>query len=67
MTEKQAKRQLAKMLEEYTAGSVLHLLADICGHEARHQSDPLVHDQLKLVEHALVVVGYGIDAAQPRP
>ena len=68
MTEKQAKKQLTKMLDDFTVGSVLHLLADVVGkfaERAKVQDDPRVFDQCKMVEHTLVVVGMGIDAVTP--
>ncbi len=68
MTEKQAKKQLADMLGRFTTGSVLHLLADIQREEAEdaaNNGDVARFEQCKLVEHALIVVGMGIDAAHP--
>ena len=68
MNEKQAKRQLERMLHSFTAGSVLHLLADLhrdAANQARQADDAKTYRQCKLVEQALVVVGMGVDAAQP--
>jgi len=68
MTEKQAKKHLRKMLDHFTVGSVLHLLADVVAksaEKAKVQDDVRAFDQCKLVEHTLVVVGMGIDAATP--
>jgi len=68
MTEKQAKKQLTKMLDHFTAGSILHLLGDVVAksaEEARAKDDARQFEQCKTVEHALVVVGLGIDAARP--
>lgn len=68
MNEKEAKRQLARMLRSYTAGSVLHLLADLhreSAEQARKAEDAVKYRQCKLVEHALVIVGMGVDAALP--
>jgi hypothetical protein len=69
MTEDRAKRQLARMLRSFTAGSVLHLLADICresAQQALRRRDERLHEQLQTVEAALVVVGCGVDAILPR-
>jgi phosphoglycerate dehydrogenase-like enzyme len=68
MNEKQAKRQLAKLLRSYTSGSVLHLLADLhrdTAEKARRADDAVTYGQHKLVEQTLVVVGMGVDAALP--
>lgn len=68
MNEKRAKRQLERMLRSFTAGSVLHLLADLhrdAADQARRADDAKTYCQCKLVEQALVVVGMGVDAAQP--
>ena len=68
MTEKQAKKQLTRMLDDYTVGSVLHLLADVVGksaEKAKVQDDVREFDRCKTVENALFVVGLGIDAARP--
>lgn len=67
MTEKQAKKQLAKMLDSFTPGSVLHLLADVRRDEAEDaakEGDVARFEQCKLVEHTLVVVGAGVDAVK---
>lgn len=69
MREDRAKKQLATMLRTFTAGSVLHLLADIFGEsaeEARQDGDATAHEQFTLAHAALVVVGLGIDAICPR-
>jgi len=62
MTEKQAKKHLTKMLDHFTAGSILHLLGDVV---AKSANDPRRIDQCKLVEQTLFVVGLGIDAVTP--
>lgn len=69
MTEKQAKKQLLRMLRQFTAGSVLHLLADIqrdAAEQAANNGDVARFEQCRLAEHALIVVGAGIDAVQPQ-
>lgn len=69
MNELQAKRQLKKMLRSLTAGSILHLLAEIfreSAEEAKQENDLTSHRQFTLVEKALIVVGMGIDAANPQ-
>ena len=68
MHERRAKRLLAKMLHSYTAGSVLHLLADLhreAAEEARRAGDVIHYQQHKTVEQALFVVGLGVEAALP--
>lgn len=68
MNERQAKRQLERMLRSFTAGSVLHLLADLhreAADQARQADDAMTYRQCKLVEQTLVVVGLGVDAARP--
>lgn len=68
MTEEQAKQHLTEMLDRFTVGSILHLLADVqkdSAEQARLADDALAFDQAKMVEHTLFVVGIGIDAAQP--
>ena len=69
MKEAQAKKQLKRMLRSLTAGSILHLLAEIfkeSAEEAQEENDPVSHRQFKLVELALIVVGMGVDAANPQ-
>ncbi len=68
MDEHQARQQLAMLLDTYTPGSVLHLLADLYRNsaEAARQSDDVVaFDRYKMTEHVLFVVGLGVDAANP--
>ena len=68
MTESEAKQHLTEMLDRFTVGSILHLLADIqreAAETARRADDPVTFERAKLVEHALFVVGMGIDAAKP--
>ncbi len=68
MNERQAKRQLERMLRSFTAGSVLHFLADLhreAANEARQADDAMTYRQCKLIEQTLVVVGMGVDAARP--
>lgn len=68
MNEKQAKRQLERMLCSFTVGSVLHLLADLhreAANQARQADDSIAYRQCRLVEQTLVVVGMGVDAARP--
>ncbi len=66
MSEVQAKKQLRKILQTLTAGSVLHLLADVSREsaaEAKRDNDVASYRQFTLVENTLIVVGMGIDAA----
>ncbi len=69
MTEQRAKKQLRRMLDDFTAGTVLYFLADVFREDAeaaRQAGDDLAATQCKNVEAALFVVGMGIDAARPR-
>jgi len=63
-----AKKLLAELLDHYTTGSVLHLLADLhsaSADDARASGNETSCDQLRHIEHTLIVVGMGIDAADP--
>jgi hypothetical protein len=69
VTEKRAKKQLRRLLDTFTAGTVLHLLAEVFreeAQEARRAGDRTALRQCRSVEAALYVVGMGIDAARPR-
>ncbi len=69
VTEDRAKKQLATMLRSFTAGSVLHLLAEIVresAEDARQAGDATAQEQFMLAHAALVVVGLGIDAIRPQ-
>lgn len=68
MSDDQAKEQLTAMLEHYTTGSILHLLADLyreSAESAQQDGDALACDRFKTIEHALFVMGLGIDSAHP--
>ncbi|HAH48891.1 hypothetical protein [Gimesia sp.] len=68
MSDDQAKEQLTAILEHYTTGSVLHLLADLyreSADSAQQDGDALACDRFKAIEQALFVVGLGVDAANP--
>ncbi len=69
MTEEKAKKQLTTMLRSFTPGSILHLLAEVyreSAERARRRRDQTLYEQCRTVEAALIVVGYGVDAAHPR-
>lgn len=59
MTEKKAKRELRRMLDDFTTGTLLHFLDDLF-------RDDLAAGQCQRAEATLFVVGMGIDAARPR-
>jgi hypothetical protein len=63
--EAQAKQLLGDMLARFTAGSLLHLLAEVL----RDQSDdqPAVTDPLRDAVRALFVLDLGIDSVLPGP
>lgn len=66
MSDDQAKERLIELLDRYTAGSILHLLAEIyrkSAEETRQSGDPAAYEQSKTFEHALFVLGLGIDGA----
>lgn len=68
MSESEAKQYLTEMLNRFTLGSVLHLLADLQRDEAeqaRLDDDAAAFNQAKMIENTLFVVGLGIDAAMP--
>lgn len=68
MNEGEAKERLIEMLDAFTPGSILHLLAEIIAlHavDAHTAKDDQVSEQCRLVEHTLIVLGMGIDAAMP--
>jgi hypothetical protein len=68
MNEKQAKRDLERLLQSYTLGSVLHLLADLhreAADEAERADDAEEYLKHRMIEHVLFVVGLGVDAALP--
>lgn len=68
MKEDRAKQHLTQLLDAYTVGSVLHLLADHYGEQAelaRIADDAAAFQRCKTVEHALFVMGMGVDAANP--
>lgn len=63
MDEVQAKQLLADLLARFTAGSILHLLAEVLRDAADDQ--PSVADPLRDVLGALFVLGVGLDAVLP--
>lgn len=65
MNERTAKEQLRAMLGLFTAGTVLHLLAEAIRDDA-DKADALAGERVRVVESALFVVGLGIDAALPQ-
>ncbi len=69
MTENRAKARLRRMLATLTAGSVVHLLAELFSEQAeaaRRGGDDLAAERCGNVAATLFVVGLGIDAACPR-
>lgn len=69
MKELQAKKILRKLLRDFTAGSILHLLADVYREnavEASQCEDEMAFERCKSLEAALYVVGIGVDGACPR-
>jgi hypothetical protein len=69
MNDQLAKQQLEEMLESFTAGSILHLLAELYkayAEQAQEDGDVIAVEQCQIVEACLFAVGLGIDAACPR-
>jgi len=69
VSENRARTQLRRMLGTLTAGSVLHLLAELFAEQAdaaRRVGDDLTAGRCENAEATLFVVGVGIDAACPR-
>jgi hypothetical protein len=69
MTENAAKEHLLAVLDVFTAGTVLHLLAEIVreeGAESRRAGDSLTANRCEQAAVALFVMGLGIDAALPQ-
>ncbi|MBN9519776.1 hypothetical protein J0H58_14840 [bacterium] len=69
MTEDAAREHLRAVLDVFTAGTVLHLLAEVVredGAEARRAGDERTADRCEDAAAALFVVGLGIDAALPQ-
>ena len=66
MNEHEAKEQLRAMLDSFTAGTVLHLLAEVIRADAREAGDDRAVERGVAVEATLFVVGLGIAAALPR-
>lgn len=65
MTENEARTQLRRMLSTLTAGSVLHLLAELFeadAEAAQRVGDDLTAERCENVSATLAVVGLGIDA-----
>src|SRR5690348_9748650 len=72
MKEAAAKKHLRRMRRDFTAGSILHLLAGLLAEdaeEARLHNKSLAYEHYKSVEAALLVVGTGwrrLAPANPR-
>jgi hypothetical protein len=66
MTERTAKEQLRPMPGSFTAGTVLHLLAEVVRADAAMADDPVAGERGRADSTALFVVGLGIDAVHPR-
>ena len=65
MTEMKAKEHLRTMPASFTAGTVLHLLAEVIQADAREAGNDWAVERGVAVEATLFVVGLGIDAALP--
>jgi hypothetical protein len=63
MTEPQAKATLRRMPRSLTAGSLLHVLAELFRETADRSQHP---DKAREVAATLFVVGLGVNAACPR-
>jgi pilus assembly protein TadC len=65
VTENTAKDHLRAMLASFTAGMVLHMLAEVIRADADQAGDDLAFERGVAVEKTLFVVGLGVDAALP--
>jgi hypothetical protein len=68
VSEKEAIRQLQKMLRSYTIGSVCHLLADAHRkhvEDAGQAGDPVAVRRNEIAQHVLFCIGVGLDSAIP--
>ena len=65
MNERTAKEQLRAMLGLFTAGTVLHLLAEAIRDDA-DKAAALAGERVRVVESPLCVVALGIDASLPQ-
>lgn len=69
MSEAEAKEQLNLILESFTVGGILNLLADIyreMADDAQQDNDAMRRDQCSRIESTLIVVGSGCDANLPQ-
>ena len=64
MNESQAKQQLADMLARFTAGSILHLLAEVLKDSA-DEPDEAAAEAMRDAIGALFVLGIGLNAIWP--
>lgn len=68
MNDEIAKEQLTDLLDHYTIGSILHLLGALyeqAADEAKLANNNELENRCKVVEHALLVIGVGIDSVNP--
>jgi hypothetical protein len=68
--EDKAKRQLEKMLQSFSPGSVLMMIGQVFAEraeEAREGGSESIADNLKEAEATMNVVGFGLDAILPKP
>ena len=61
MNEAQAKQLLRDLLTRFTAGSILHLLAEVLKDQAGEQ-DETTHEAVRDALGALFVLGVGLNA-----
>ena len=64
VNESQAKQQLADMLARFTAGSLLHLLAEVLKDSAG-ELDEAATEAMRDAAGALFVLGIGLNAVWP--
>lgn len=70
MKPEKAKKQLEKILLSFKPGSVFLMVGEVYGEwaeYAREQGSEIGHDNYKLAEATVTVVGYGLDAILPKP
>ncbi len=70
MKPEKARKQLEKILLSFNAGSVFLMIGEVYGEWAEYakaHGSEMGHDNYKLAEATVTVVGFGLDAILPKP